>query len=96
MSELQPFRCGDTVRLYINEENFDEGVVIETNATNIVVDFYDWLELWPIDEPMRNEACFSSGCWYWVPNGRGIINKTFSLDEGFLDPLLMKRPDRID
>jgi hypothetical protein len=38
---------GAHVRIYYEENSFDEGVVIIVTDTEIVVDFYDWIERWP-------------------------------------------------
>ena len=64
-------QVGDRVRLYYEENYFDEGEVIGV-ADGILVDFYDWAERWPEDD-FRIRELFYEGIEVLVPVRRGEI-----------------------
>jgi hypothetical protein len=65
-------QIGDRVRIYYEENCFDEGEVISAHEL-IVVDFYDWVERWPDDRAFGLTELFYEGIEVLVPVRRGEI-----------------------
>ena len=65
-------QTGDLVRIYYEDDFFDEGTVSAVVDDLITVDFYDWIEQWP-DSAFRIRDLFYEGIEVLVPTQRGTI-----------------------
>ena len=65
-------QIGDRVRIYYEENCFDEGDVVSANDP-IVVDFYDWVERWASADEFGLTELFYEGIEVLVPVRRGEI-----------------------
>jgi hypothetical protein len=51
---------GSIVRLYYDQDTFDEGKVCALNDQHVDVDFYDWIERWPISKLSAYELWYEA------------------------------------
>lgn len=63
---------GAIVRIYYEEQCFDEGEVTTVEGSLITVDFYDWIERWSENQFVLREL-FYEGMEVLVPIQRGSI-----------------------
>jgi hypothetical protein len=68
--------AGDKVRIYYEEQCFDEGEVTAVNGALITVDFYDWIERWGDDQFVLRDLYYE-GIEVLVPIRRGTIVADF-------------------
>jgi hypothetical protein len=67
---------GATVRIYYDDDSFDEGEVTAVVGDLITVDFYDWIERWN-DHEFRLQELFYECREVLIPIQRGTIMVDF-------------------
>lgn len=65
-------QLGETVRIYYEDDYFDEGEVKSLCDGIVTVDFYDWIEQWQETDFSIREM-FHEGKEVLVPKQRGTI-----------------------
>lgn len=76
---MPPMTVGCPVRVYYDEETFDEGEVKEMTETHVFVDFYDWIERWTADAQFVIRELYSEHKAVWVPVRPGVLVMDFRL-----------------
>lgn len=71
---------GAVVRIYYDEDTFDEGEITLAQPDRIEVDFYDWIECWTSAAQFVADKSFFTGRMVLIPNTAGIIIKDFRKD----------------
>lgn len=65
-------QVGEPVRIYYEEDCFDEGEVKSVRDGVVVVDFYDWIEQWS-ETDFSIQELFLEGKEVLVPNSNGTV-----------------------
>jgi len=66
---------GSIVRLYYDQDTFDEGKVCDITDQSVDVDFYDWIERWPISKLSVYDLWYEAKTVYTpVENGEIVID----------------------
>jgi hypothetical protein len=74
-----PLTVGCAVRVYYDEETFDEGEVKSIVNGQVVVDFYDWIEQWKSDSEFLIMELYFEAKSVWTPLTDGEIVVDFRL-----------------
>jgi hypothetical protein len=74
-----PLAVGCIVRVYYDEETFDEGEVKSITETHVQVDFYDWIEQWNSASQFMMVDLYLEAISVWVPTVDGEITVDFRL-----------------
>lgn len=68
---------GEKVRIYVEDDWFDEGRIIELEQDHVIVDFLDWKQKFNHSELQKNYIHFSK---IWVAISKGEILERFDTD----------------
>ena len=69
-------KVGEKVRIYYEDDAFDEGEVTLVRDGLVIVDFYDWVEQWREDQFALQEL-YMEGVEVLVPKSDGVMLSDF-------------------
>jgi hypothetical protein len=74
---MRQFNVGQIVRIFYDDDCFDEGFIREIND-HIEVDFYDWITIWPLTAEFSVQSLHHERISYLVPLEVGTVVATFT------------------
>jgi hypothetical protein len=74
---MSQITIGSAVRLYYDEDTFDEGCVTHAADDRVVVDFYDWIAEWPGIASFGCDRSYLGVPGVFVPLQKGTITTRF-------------------
>jgi hypothetical protein len=72
---VETVSVGSTVRIYHDEDWYDEGAVTEITGSSILVDFADWIQCWDAGDLRAAVIHYKV---VFIPTSEGIRTADFS------------------
>lgn len=81
---MESIEIGALVRVYYDQDTFDEGEIRSVAHGEIEVDFYDWIERWSSETQFAFEASFYENIEFLLPLLPGEIIADYRSNEDVL------------